>query len=197
MKLFDSVKDLFRVDYDDYEDDYYYDDDYEDDDQVEASYDDIDDSSSQKESRTTRTSAPKPKKTTTRAPRAPKAPKPRRSSFRSSRQSANISFEVCVIKPNSYDDTQEIADTLLAGKAVVLNFEGVNLDISQRIIDFVSGSTYSIAGNLQRVSGYIYLVTPSTIDITGDLMEFVVDFNQKASTYNKNYTTSTYNRPNY
>ena len=190
MKFVDSVKNFFTVDYDDYEDDYYYDDDYE---EVEDDYNEPSPApSSREESKPA--PAPKPKR---KPARTPKAPKPRRSSFRSSRQTSNISFEVCVIKPNSYEDTQEIADTLLDGKAVVLNFEGANLELAQRIIDFVSGSTYSIAGNLQRVSGYIYLVTPSTIDITGDLMEFVVDFNQKASSYNTNYTTSTYNRPNY
>ena len=45
-------------------------------------------------------------------------------------------MEVCVIKPASMEDTREIADTLLAGCTVVLNLEGIDVDIAQRIIDF-------------------------------------------------------------
>lgn len=60
------------------------------------------------------------------------------------------SMEVCVIKPANVDDAREITDTLLSGRAVILNLEGLHVDIAQRIIDFTSGSCYSIDGNLQR-----------------------------------------------
>ena len=49
-------------------------------------------------------------------------------------------MEVCVIKPNSMEDTREIADTLLANCTVVLNVEGIDVKVAQRIIDFSSGS---------------------------------------------------------
>ena len=41
-----------------------------------------------------------------------------------------------------------------------LNLEGMDLEIAQRIIDFTSGATYAISGNLQKISNYIFLVTP-------------------------------------
>ena len=41
---------------------------------------------------------------------------------------------------------REIAETLLEGRTVILNFEGLDLDIAQRIIDFTSGATFSIDG---------------------------------------------------
>ena len=59
-------------------------------------------------------------------------------------------MEVCVIKPRSMEDTREITDTLLASCTVVLNMEGLDVDIAQRIIDFASGSCYAIDGNLQK-----------------------------------------------
>ena len=43
-------------------------------------------------------------------------------------------MEVCVIKPNAMDDTREITETLLAGRTVILNLEGMDLEIAQRII---------------------------------------------------------------
>lgn len=81
--------------------------------------------------------------------------------------------EVCVFKPTQFDDTKEITDTLLTGRTVVLNFEGLDVEVSQRIIDFTSGSCYAIGGNLQKVSNYIFLVTPKTVEITGDVQEIV------------------------
>ena len=59
-------------------------------------------------------------------------------------------MEVCVIKPNSIDDEREITDTLLNGRTVVINMEGLSVDIAQRIIDFISGATYAMQGNLQK-----------------------------------------------
>ena len=76
-------------------------------------------------------------------------------------------MEVCVIKPNAMDDTREITETLLAGRTVILNLEGMDLEIAQRIIDFTSGSAFAIDGNLQKISSYICLVTPANVDISG------------------------------
>lgn len=82
-------------------------------------------------------------------------------------------LEVCVIKPTSIDDAREITDTLLSGKAVVLNFEGVHVEIAQRIIDFTSGSSYSIDGNLQKITNYIFIATPSSVEVSGDLQNLL------------------------
>ena len=70
-------------------------------------------------------------------------------------------MEVCVIKPTSVEDAREITETLLANRTVVLNLEGLDVEIAQRIIDFSSGSTYAISGNLQKISNYIFIITPA------------------------------------
>ncbi len=84
-----------------------------------------------------------------------------------------ISMEVCVIRPTSVEDAREITETLLGGRTVILNLEGLDLEIAQRIIDFTSGATYAIAGNLQKISNYIFLVTPMNVDISGDLQDLL------------------------
>ena len=86
---------------------------------------------------------------------------------------ASVSMEVCVIKPTSVDDAREIAETLLSGRTVILNLEGLDLEIAQRIIDFTSGATFAINGNLQKISNYIFLVTPTNVDISGDLQDLL------------------------
>lgn len=82
-------------------------------------------------------------------------------------------MEVCVIKPNSVEDAREITETLLANRTVVLNLEGIDVEVAQRIIDFTSGSCYAISGNLQKISHYIFIITPASVDISGDFQEIL------------------------
>lgn len=82
-------------------------------------------------------------------------------------------MEVCVIKPTSVEDAREITTTLLANRTVVLNLEGLDVDIAQRIIDFTSGSCFAISGNLQKISHYIFIITPASVDISGDFQDIL------------------------
>lgn len=82
-------------------------------------------------------------------------------------------MEVCVIKPTTVEDAREITETLLANRTVVLNLEGLDMDIAQRIIDFTSGSCFAISGNLQKISNYIFIITPASVDISGDFQNIL------------------------
>ena len=100
-----------------------------------------------------------------------KAKKPIPSKSRKALSTAGM--EVCVIKPTSVEDAREITETLLANRTVVLNLEGLDVDIAQRIIDFTSGSTFAISGNLQKISRYIFIITPASVDISGDFQNIL------------------------
>ena len=82
-------------------------------------------------------------------------------------------MEVSMVKPTSIEDAREICDYLLAGKAVVLNMEGIHTEVAQRIIDFTSGATYSMNGNLQKISSYIFIATPESVELSGDFQEII------------------------
>ena len=127
---------------------------------------------------------PAPKVVKERPAPAP-APAPRQTNKitpirRSSGKQGN-GMEVCVIKPTSVEEEREIAETLLNGHAVVINMEGLNVDIAQRIIDFTSGATFAIRGNLYKISNYIFIATPESVGLSGDL-QGLVD-NLDASTF--------------
>lgn len=92
---------------------------------------------------------------------------------RSGRRPQATGMEVCVIKPSSVDDAREITETLLSGRTVILNLEGLDLEIAQRIIDFTSGATFAIDGNLQKISSFIFLLTPTNVGISGDLQDLL------------------------
>lgn len=168
MGVLDKFMNIMRLDYDEEDDDSFFDQDYDDDYdkgkkknffKKDKDYDDFDDDEdyrSEKKSRTTRSTSSSNKVT-------PMRPTARKST----------GMEVCVIKPTAVDDAREITETLLSGRTVILNFEGLDLEIAQRIIDFTSGATFSIDGNLQKISNYIFLVTPTNVDISGDLQDLL------------------------
>ncbi len=78
-------------------------------------------------------------------------------------------MEVSIQKPATFEDSRSICDELMAGKAAVVNLEGIDVEVAQRIIDFVSGACYSMSGNIRKVSHYIFIVTPEGIDISGNM----------------------------
>lgn len=85
-------------------------------------------------------------------------------------------MEVCVIKPTSFEDAREITETLLNNRTVVMNLEGLDVEVAQRIVDFTSGSCFAINGNLQKISHYIFIITPATVDVSGDFQEMFGNF---------------------
>ncbi len=95
---------------------------------------------------------------------------------RSQRKQVSTGMQVCVIKPTSIEEEIEITETLLEGRTVVINMEGLNVEIAQRIIDFTSGATYAMNGNLQKISNYIFLATPNGVDISGDIQSLMDSF---------------------
>ena len=85
-------------------------------------------------------------------------------------------MEVCIIKPTSFEDSKDIVSTILSERTVLLNIEGLDIGIAQRIIDFTSGACFAVGGTLQKVSNYIFVVTPSSVDISGDLAGIIDAF---------------------
>ena len=84
-------------------------------------------------------------------------------------------MEVCVVKPTSVDDGRDITQMLLSNRTVVLNLEGLDMDLAQRITDFVCGSCCAISGRLQKISNYILIITPSSVEISGDYQDLFYD----------------------
>ena len=91
----------------------------------------------------------------------------------SKRSSQTVNMEVCVIKPTTMEEAREIADTLVDNSTVILNLEGIDVELAQRIFDFTSGACYSLGGSLQQVSSYIFVLGPYNVDITGDLQNIL------------------------
>ena len=122
-----------------------------------------------KETAAAKTTAPK----TAAKPKTVSKPKTSSKITPLSGRTSVANMEVCVIKPNSMEDTREIADTLLDDCTVLLNLEGIDVEVAQRVIDFSSGTCYALGGSLQKVSSYIFVLTPANVEISGDFQEIL------------------------
>ena len=79
-------------------------------------------------------------------------------------------MQVVLVKPERYEDVTSIADHMLERKTVVLNLEMVDRDLSRRIVDFLSGATYALRGNIRKVSKGTFLIVPNGVDMMGEVM---------------------------
>lgn len=80
-------------------------------------------------------------------------------------------FNVVVLSPESFEEARDIADHLKAKKPCVINLEGLEKEVSRRIVDFLSGAVYAVDGNIQKVSAGIFLIAPYNVSIMGDFKD--------------------------
>jgi cell division inhibitor SepF len=73
--------------------------------------------------------------------------------------------EIVVLEPASFADAREIAETLKLKKCILLVMRKTDKELARRIVDFLSGISYAIEGQSQKVADQIYLFTPGHFDI--------------------------------
>lgn len=96
-------------------------------------------------------------------------------------------MEVCIMKPTSFEDSQEICDMLLTGRAIVINLEGFDDKLAQRTMDFISGAVYAINGKLHRISSCIFIVSPDSVDISGDYLDLIQETGFEPPTFHSKF----------
>lgn len=80
----------------------------------------------------------------------------------------NKNLKVIVCEPEKFDEVQALADHLKNRKQVILNFESTPPEVSQKIIDFISGAVYALDGQSQQLGRNIFLFAPSNVEIARD-----------------------------
>ena len=81
--------------------------------------------------------------------------------------------KVFVAEPKEFDEIQGIADNFKNDIPVIVNLQRVDQDISKRIIDFCSGLTYALEGDIKKVADRVFLITPSNIEVNSKENEFL------------------------
>ena len=73
-----------------------------------------------------------------------------------------------VVSPTGFNDVQQVADKFKRDQPVIVNLQGVDRDLSRRLIDFASGLCYGLTGDMEKVAENVFLLTPHGAEVSDD-----------------------------
>lgn len=74
-----------------------------------------------------------------------------------------------IMEPRNYEDVKEYVAHLRGRKSLILRLHLVDKREAQRIVDFMSGTTYALEGDMRKLGETIFCFTPASVSIEGDL----------------------------
>jgi cell division inhibitor SepF len=78
------------------------------------------------------------------------------------------SSRVHLVIPKSFNDAQDIADKFKDQIPVIVNLQGIDRDLSKRLVDFASGLTYALDGGMQQIAEKVFLLTPRNVEVSAE-----------------------------
>ena len=84
--------------------------------------------------------------------------------------SASYNAGVSMRFPKELNDAAEVVDDLKSMNSVVLNLQGLDSSIAQSSYDILCGACYALGCRMEKVSDYVYVITPESVTLSGDLM---------------------------
>jgi cell division inhibitor SepF len=82
---------------------------------------------------------------------------------------------VAVFAPRSFADVTEVADALRSRQVCIVNLQGADRTLLQRVVDFTSGVAYTIDGRIQKLADAIYLIVPAGVNVSSDGLKEQID----------------------
>lgn len=68
--------------------------------------------------------------------------------------------QVAVVTVSQFDDVEGVASRYRAGQIVLFEMPAVDTATGRRVLDFVSGLTYGLRGNLTKLRARVFLLVP-------------------------------------
>ena len=75
---------------------------------------------------------------------------------------------VHVVAPSRFGDAKEIADRLKDNRPVIVNLQMADRDLQRRMIDFCSGVTYALSGEMEKVADQVFLLAPTNVKVSDE-----------------------------
>lgn len=76
------------------------------------------------------------------------------------------SLKLILIEPKGLDECPKLVDSLKARKPVIINLEKLETETARKIFDFLSGATYALSGNVQKIANNIFIFTPENVAVS-------------------------------
>lgn len=87
------------------------------------------------------------------------------------------SMKLVVIEPKSFEEAPKLVDSLKERKPVIINLESLDQEVARKIFDFLSGATYALNGNIQKIANNIFVFAPDNVDISSEESEKEFELN--------------------
>ncbi len=84
-----------------------------------------------------------------------------------------IKSRVFVAEPKEFEEIQIIADNFKENIPVIINLQKAGQDLAKRVIDFCSGLTYALEGNIKKVAEKVFLITPYNVEVSSEEKELL------------------------
>ncbi|MFC4903526.1 cell division protein SepF [Kocuria oceani] len=97
--------------------------------------------------------------------RAPVTPIKRAPS--SSREDSSTLRTITTVHPRSYNDAKSIGEAFREGTPVIMNVSDMGDAEAKRLVDFSAGLVFALHGSIERVTGKVFLLTPSYVEVVG------------------------------
>lgn len=81
----------------------------------------------------------------------------------------NVQSKLYILEPRMFEDVKEYVLHLKNRKSLILRLHLMNKGEAQRIVDFMSGTTHALDGNMRKLGETIFCFTPASVAIEGDL----------------------------
>jgi cell division inhibitor SepF len=75
---------------------------------------------------------------------------------------------VHIVAPGRFADAQEIANRLMNNQPVIVNMQSADRDLQRRMIDFCSGVTYALSGEMEKVADQVFLLAPTNVKVSDE-----------------------------
>jgi cell division inhibitor SepF len=82
---------------------------------------------------------------------------------------------VHVVAPSRFGDAKEIADRLKDNRPVIVNLQVADRDLQRRMIDFCSGVTYALSGEMEKVADQVFLLAPTNVKVSDEERQRLVE----------------------
>ncbi|MDY5507045.1 MAG: cell division protein SepF, partial [Schaalia hyovaginalis] len=76
---------------------------------------------------------------------------------------------IVTVHPSAYSDAVTIGEAFRSGTPVIINLSDMNDDDARRLVDFAAGLTFGLHGVIERVTNRVFLLSPRTVEVTGDV----------------------------
>ncbi len=77
-------------------------------------------------------------------------------------------LKLVVIEPKGFNECEKLVESLKNRRPIIINLDKLDTETAKKIFDFLSGATFAINGNVQKIANNIFVFAPENIDIDSD-----------------------------